>query len=151
MIEKEKISKEIKEMRAANKKIIFTNGCFDLLHQGHKDLISLSSSFGDVLVVGLNSDESVRRLKGKDRPIQNVVDRKSALLATGYVDKVYTFENDTPLKLILLVRPDVIVKGGDYVAEDIVGYKEIVDWGGKVKIIPITPGFSTTSIIENMR
>ena len=151
MIEKEKISKEIKEMRAANKKIIFTNGCFDLLHQGHKDLISLSSSFGDVLVVGLNSDESVRRLKGKDRPIQNVVDRKSALLATGYVDKVYTFENDTPLKLILLVRPDVIVKGGDYVAEDIVGYKEIVDWGGKVKIIPITPGFSTTPIIENMR
>ena len=151
MIEKEKISKEIKEMRAANKKIIFTNGCFDLLHQGHKDLISLSSSFGDILVVGLNSDESVRRLKGKDRPIQNVVDRKSALLATGYVDKVYTFENDTPLKLILLVRPDVIVKGGDYVAEDIVGYKEIVDWGGKVKIIPITPGFSTTSIIENMR
>ncbi len=151
MIEQEKISKEIKEMRAANKKIIFTNGCFDLLHQGHKDLISVSSSFGDILVVGLNSDESVRRLKGKGRPIQNVVDRKSALLATGYVDKVYTFENDTPLKLILLVRPDIIVKGGDYVAEDIVGYKEMVDWGGKVKIIPMTPGFSTTSIIENMR
>ena len=151
MIEQEKISKEIKEMRAANKKIIFTNGCFDLLHQGHKDLISVSSSFGDILVVGLNSDESVRRLKGNGRPIQNVVDRKSALLATGYVDKVYTFENDTPLKLILLVRPDIIVKGGDYVAEDIVGYKEMVDWGGKVKIIPMTPGFSTTSIIENMR
>jgi len=151
MIEQEKISKEIKEMRAANKKIIFTNGCFDLLHQGHKDLISLSSSFGDVLVVGLNSDESVRRLKGNGRPIQNVVDRESALIATGYVDKVYTFENDTPLKLILLVRPDVIVKGGDYVPEDIVGYKEVIDWGGKVKIIPITPGFSTTSIIENMR
>ena len=151
MIEQEKISKEIKEMRAANKKIIFTNGCFDLLHQGHKDLISLSSSFGDVLVVGLNSDESVRRLKGNGRPIQNVVDRESALIATGYVDKVYTFENDTPLKLILLVRPDVIVKGGDYVPEDIVGYKEVIDWGGKVKIIPTTPGFSTTSIIENMR
>jgi len=151
MIEQEKISKEINEMRAANKKIIFTNGCFDLLHQGHKDLISLSSSFGDVLVVGLNSDESVRRLKGNGRPIQNVVDRESALFATGYVDKVYTFENDTPLKLILLVRPDIIVKGGDYIPEDIVGYKEIIDWGGKVKIIPITPGFSTTSIIENMR
>ena len=151
MIEQEKISKEINEMRAANKKIIFTNGCFDLLHQGHKDLISLSSSFGDVLVVGLNSDESVRRLKGNGRPIQNVGDRESALLATGYVDKVYTFENDTPLKLILLVRPDIIVKGGDYIPEDIVGYKEIIDWGGKVKIIPITPGFSTTSIIENMR
>ena len=151
MIEQEKISKEINEMRAANKNIVFTNGCFDLLHQGHKDLISLSSSFGDVLVVGLNSDESVRRLKGNGRPIQNVVDRESALLATGYVDKVYTFENDTPLKLILLVRPDIIVKGGDYVAEDIVGYKEMVDWGGKVKIIPMTPGFSTTSIIENMR
>ena len=151
MIEQEKISKEINEMRATNKKIVFTNGCFDLLHQGHKDLISLSSSFGDILVVGLNSDESVRRLKGNGRPIQNVVDRKSALLATGYVDKVYTFENDTPLRLILLVRPDIIVKGGDYVAEDIVGYKEMVDWGGKVKIIPMTPGFSTTSIIENMR
>ena len=143
MIEQEKISKEINEMRAANKKIIFTNGCFDLLHQGHKDLISLSSSFGDVLVVGLNSDESVRRLKGKDRPIQNVVDRKSALLATGYVDKVYTFENDTPLKLILLVRPDVIVKGGDYDKENVVGsdYADIM-------LFDFIDGYSTTKILQ---
>ena len=151
MLEEERISKEIRDLRLGNKIIVFTNGCFDLLHQGHINLISTSSTFGDVLVVGLNSDESVKRLKGDKRPIQNVKDRKNALIATGYVDKVYTFKRDTPLDLILKVKPDIIVKGGDYVAEDVVGYSEVINWGGEIKIVPITPGFSTTSIIEKMR
>ena len=151
MLEKDRISKEISDLRSGNKIVVFTNGCFDLLHQGHIDLISMSSTFGDILVIGLNSDESVKRLKGDKRPIQNVKERKNALIATGYIDKVYTFERDTPLDLILKIKPDIIVKGGDYVAEDVVGYSEVINWGGKVKIVPITPGFSTTSIIEKMR
>ena len=151
MLEKDRISKEISDLRSGNKIVVFTNGCFDLLHQGHIDLISMSSTFGDILVIGLNSDESVKRLKGHKRPIQNVKERKNALIATGYIDKVYTFERDTPLDLILKIKPDIIVKGGDYVAEDVVGYSEVINWGGKVKIVPITPGFSTTSIIGKMR
>ena len=151
MLEKDRISKEISDLRSGNKIVVFTNGCFDLLHQGHLDIISMSSTFGDILVIGLNSDESVKRLKGDKRPIQNVKERKNALIATGYIDKVYTFERDTPLDLILKIKPDIIVKGGDYVAEDVVGYSEVINWGGKVKIVPITPGFSTTSIIGKMR
>ena len=151
MLEQDRISKEISDLRSGNKTVVFTNGCFDLLHQGHIDLISISSTFGNILVVGLNSDESVKRLKGDKRPMQNVKERTSALIATGYVDKVYTFEKDTPLDLILEIKPDIIVKGGDYVAEDVVGYSEVINWGGEIKIVPITPGFSTTSIIEKMR
>ena len=151
MLEQDRISKEISDLKSGNKTVVFTNGCFDLLHQGHIDLISMSSTFGNILVVGLNSDESVKRLKGDKRPIQNVKERTSALIATGYVDQVYTFEKDTPLDLILKIKPDIIVKGGDYVAEDVVGYSEVINWGGEIKIVPITPGFSTTSIIEKMR
>ena len=151
MLEQDRISKEISDLRSGNKIVVFTNGCFDLLHQGHIDLISMSSTFGNILVVGLNSDESVKRLKGDKRPIQNVKERKNALIATGYVDKVYSFERDTPLDLILKIKPDIVVKGGDYVAEDVVGYSEVINWGGEIKIVPITPGFSTTSIIEKMR
>ena len=151
MLEQDRISKEISDLKSGNKTVVFTNGCFDLLHQGHIDLISMSSTFGNILVVGLNSDESVKKLKGDRRPIQNVKKRKDALIATGYVDKVYTFEKDTPLDLILKIKPDIIVKGGDYVAEDVVGYSEVINWGGEIKIVPITPGFSTTSIIEKMR
>ena len=124
---------------------------FDLLHEGHKDLIKQSFSFGDILIVGLNSDESVKRLKGEDRPIQNEVERKNALLNTGYVNEVYIFDDDTPLELINLIKPDILVKGGDYTPNEIVGYEEVTSSGGNIKIVPLTPGFSTTSTIENMR
>ena len=137
--------------RKTNKKIVFTNGCFDLLHKGHRDLIKQSFSFGDILIVGLNSDESVKRLKGEDRPIQNEVERKNALLNTGYVNEVYIFDDDTPLELINLIKPDILVKGGDYTPNEIVGYEEVTSSGGEIKIVPLTPGFSTTSTIENMR
>ena len=151
MLEEKKIFDHVTSIRKNNKKIVFTNGCFDLLHKGHRDLIEQSFSFGDILIVGLNSDESVKRLKGKTRPIQCEADRINALLDTGYVDQVYIFDNDTPLKLINLIKPDILVKGGDYNPNEIVGYEEVTSLGGEVRIVPLTPGFSTTSTIENMR
>ena len=150
MLNKKQILKDIASIRGINKKIVFTNGCFDLLHKGHKDLIKTSNSYGDKLVVGLNSDESVKRLKGKGRPIQNEFDRKNALLDTGYVEKVYIFNDETPLDLILIIKPDILVKGGDYAPKEIVGYEEVISLGGEIKIVPLTPGYSTTSIIEKM-
>ena len=151
MLEEKKILEHVTSIRRTNKKIVFTNGCFDLLHKGHRDLIKQSFSFGDILIVGLNSDKSVKRLKGKDRPIQNEFERKNTLLNTGYVNEVYIFDDDTPLELINLIKPDILVKGGDYAPNEIVGYEEVTSLGGEIKIVPLTPGFSTTSIIENMR
>ena len=151
MLKEKKILENVTSIRKTNKKIVFTNGCFDLLHKGHRDLIEQSFSFGDILIVGLNSDESVKRLKGKDRPIQNEFERKNALLNTGYVDEVYIFDDDTPLELINLIKPDILVKGGDYTPNEIVGYVEVTSSGGEIKIVPLTPGFSTTSTIKNMR
>ena len=151
MLEEKKILDYVTSISKTNKKVVFTNGCFDLLHKGHRDLIKQSFSFGDILIVGLNSDESVKRLKGEDRPMQNEVERKNALLNTGYVNEVYIFDDDTPLELINLIKPDVLVKGGDYTPNEIVGYEEVTSSGGEIKIVPLTPGFSTTSTIENMR
>ena len=151
MLEEKKILDHVTSISKTNKKIVFTNGCFDLLHKGHRDLIKQSFSFGDILIVGLNSDESVKRLKGEDRPMQNEVERKNALLNTGYVNEVYIFDDDTPLELINLIIPDILVKGGDYTPNEIVGYEEVTSSGGEIKIVPLTPGFSTTSTIENMR
>ena len=151
MLEEKKILEYVSSVRKANNKIVFTNGCFDLFHKGHRDLIKKSFSFGDTLIVGLNSDDSVKRLKGEDRPIQNEVERKTALLNTGYVNEVYIFDDDTPLELISLIKPDTLVKGGDYTPNEIVGYEEVTNSGGEIKIVPLTPGFSTTSAIENMR
>ena len=151
MLDEKKILEHVASIRKTNKKIVFTNGCFDLLHKGHRDLIKQSFSFGDILLVGLNSDESVKRLKGEDRPIQNEIERKKALLNTGYVNEVYIFDDDTPLELINLIKPDILVKGGDYTPNEIVGFEEVTSSGGEIKIVQLTPGFSTTSTIENMR
>lgn len=151
MLDEKKIFDHVASIRKTNKKIVFTNGCFDLLHKGHRDLIKQSFSFGDILIVGLNSDESVKRLKGEDRPIQNEIERKKALLNTGYVNEVYIFDDDTPLELINLIKPDILVKGGDYTPNEIVGFEEVTSSGGEIKIVQLTPGFSTTSTIENMR
>mgnify|MGYP001215078736 CR=1 FL=1 len=150
MINEEEILEDIINFRKLGKKIVFTNGCFDLFHQGHKNLIKTSNSYGEALVIGLNSDESVKRLKGERRPVENEIDRKKALLDTGCVDKVYIFNDDTPLDLILIIKPDILVKGGDYIPNEIVGYEEVISSGGEVKIVPLTPGYSTTSIIKKM-
>lgn len=151
MLDEKKILEHVASIRKTNKKIVFTNGCFDLLHKGHRDLIKQSFSFGDILLVGLNSDESVKRLKGEYRPMQNQIERKNALLNTGYVNEVYIFDDDTPLELINLIKPDILVKGGDYTPNEIVGFEEVTSSGGEIKIVQLTPGFSTTSTIENMR
>ena len=134
--------------RARNFRLVFTNGCFDLLHKGHLDLLLNAAAFGDKLFVGLNSDTSVKKLKGDSRPIQNEKTRAMKLLELKYVDHVIIFEELTPQKLIHTISPNVLVKGGDYTKNEIVGAKHVISFGGVVKIIPLTPGFSTTSIIE---
>ena len=134
--------------RRENFKLVFTNGCFDLLHKGHLDLLSNAAAFGDKLFVGLNSDISVKKLKGDSRPVQNEKIRAQKLLELKYVNHVIIFEDLTPQKLIHAMSPDVLVKGGDYKKSEIVGAKHVISSGGIVKIVPLTPGFSTTSIIE---
>tara|TARA_B100000579_G_scaffold56936_1_gene40595 strand:+ start:257 stop:721 length:465 start_codon:yes stop_codon:yes gene_type:complete len=129
-------------------KIVFTNGCFDLLHKGHLDLLKKSSKYGDILIVGLNSDSSVKKLKGASRPVEDEMRRFQKLMALNYVDHVIIFKQITPKKLISELKPDVLVKGGDYDLNKIVGADEVVLNGGVVKVIPLTPGFSTTSIIK---
>ena len=134
--------------RRENFKLVFTNGCFDLLHKGHLDLLSNAAGFGDKLFVGLNSDKSVKKLKGDSRPKQNERTRAQKLLELKYVNHVIIFEDLTPQKLIHAISPDVLVKGGDYKKSEIVGAKHVISSGGVVRIVPLTPGFSTTSIIE---
>ena len=131
-------------------KIVFTNGCFDLLHEGHKHLLKKSKDFGDILIVGLNSDESVRRIKGNTRPIESQEVRVEKLLNLDFVDKVFIFNEDTPIKLINTIKPDVIVKGGDYKIEDIIGSNEVLSKGGQVEIVPLIKGISTTKILANI-
>ncbi len=131
-------------------KVVFSNGVFDLLHPGHVDIVTSARACGDFLVMGLNSDSSVRRLKGPGRPVRTESERAYVLAALEAVDAVVIFEQDTPLELVLTLRPDVIAKGGDYEEETIVGAREVKSWGGEVRVIPLTPGQSTTSIIEKL-
>ncbi len=133
--------------RRAGQKIVFTNGVFDILHRGHVEYLARAKSFGDILIVGLNTDASVRRLKGKDRPVQSEQDRAAVLLALRSVDFVVLFAQDTPEELITLVRPHVLVKGSDYSESEIVGAPFVKSYGGKVRRVRLTPGRSTTRII----
>ena len=132
-------------------RVVFTNGVFDLLHPGHVDVLVGARLQGDALVVGINSDASVRRLKGPERPVRRESERAYVLGAFAAVDAVVVFDEDTPLELVRLLEPDVIVKGGDYREETIVGAREVRARGGSVVVIPLTPGQSTTSIIEKLR
>lgn len=138
--------------RAAQQgRVVFTNGVFDLLHPGHIDVLLAARAHGDALIVGLNSDASVRRLKGPDRPVRAEAERAYVLAALRCVDVVTVFDEDTPLELVRAVLPDVIVKGGDYSEDTVVGAREVRAHGGAVVIVPLTPGQSTTSIIEKLR
>jgi D-beta-D-heptose 7-phosphate kinase/D-beta-D-heptose 1-phosphate adenosyltransferase len=130
---------------------VFTNGVFDLLHPGHVDVLVGARRRGDALVVGVNNDASVKRLKGPDRPIRSEAERVYVLAALEVVDAITLFEQDTPLELVRLLQPDVIVKGGDYAPDTVVGATEVRSRGGEVVIIPLTPGHSTTSTIERLR
>lgn len=128
--------------------VIFTNGCFDILHKGHVRYLDKAASLGSVLVVGVNSDESVRRLKGASRPLNTVNDRCELLAALSSTSIIVVFEEDTPIQLIEALLPDILVKGGDYKTEEIVGYDIVVEHGGEVLTLPFIDGYSTTSIIE---
>ena len=141
---------QLNRWRLLGKTIAFTNGCFDILHAGHISSLSDAAREADILIVGLNSDASTKRLKGPGRPVNDQHARATVLAALLMVDGVILFDEDTPLELINLVRPDVLVKGGDYSLEQIVGAKEVMSWGGRVVINPIVPGFSTTGILEKI-
>ena len=137
--------------RRAGQKIIWTNGVFDLLHQGHIKYLAAARTLGDRLVVGINSDASVRRLKGDDRPILDQDARLLQMAALMMADLVVLFEEDTPLECILALRPDLIVKGGDYQAQDVVGAKVVPQWGGAVKILPFEAGHSSSQLIRKIK
>jgi rfaE bifunctional protein nucleotidyltransferase chain/domain len=130
--------------------VAFTNGVFDLLHPGHIDILTAARNSADALVVGINSDDSVRRLKGPTRPVRTDAERAYLLGALECVDLVVIFPDDTPLNLVSHLRPDVIVKGGDYSEDTIVGAAEVKSWGGRVLVVPLTPGHSTTAIIRKL-
>jgi rfaE bifunctional protein nucleotidyltransferase chain/domain len=132
------------------KKIIFTNGCFDILHRGHVEYLMGARALGDALVLGLNSDQSVSRLKGSTRPINNQEDRKYILESLKCVDCVEIFDEDTPLNLIKFVKPTILVKGGDYDLKKIVGYDFVTSYGGEVKVLNFVPGKSTSLIISKI-
>lgn len=135
----------------SNRPLVFTNGVFDLLHPGHIHVLVAARQQGDALVVGVNSDASVRRLKGETRPVRGETERAIMLAALAMVDAVVVFEQDTPLELIRVLEPDVLVKGGDYTEATVVGGADVRARGGRVVIVPLTPGHSTTAIVEKLR
>ncbi len=137
-----------KEIRPNIKKLVFTNGCFDIIHRGHVTYLAQAADFGDKFIVALNTDKSVSRLKGENRPIQDEQTRALIMASLECVDYVCFFDEDTPLNIIKILLPDVLIKGGDYDVEKIVGYKEVVSAGGEVLTIDFVPGFSTTSIFN---
>jgi D-glycero-beta-D-manno-heptose 1-phosphate adenylyltransferase len=139
------------QWRVLGKKIAFTNGVFDIIHQGHIFSLSQAAREADYLIVGLNADSSVKRLKGESRPVNGQDSRALVLASLLIVDAVVLFEEDTPIELIKIVMPDVLVKGGDYTIEQVVGAKEVIANGGKVIINPILEGFSTTDLINQIR
>ncbi len=142
---------KIKEKQRLGCKIVFTNGCFDILHAGHVTYLKEAKKLGDILVIGVNSDASVKRLKGESRPVNPLEDRLALLSALECVDYVAPFQEDTPLELIKKVEPDVLVKGGDYQPDMIVGADEVMERGGEVRILPFVAGRSTTGIVEKIQ
>jgi rfaE bifunctional protein nucleotidyltransferase chain/domain len=141
-----------KQLQAQGRKVVFTNGCFDLLHPGHVAYLEQARSLGDALIIGVNTDESVRRLgKGDGRPVTPEQDRARVLAALACVDRVVLFPEDTPLELITAVQPDVLVKGGDYRLDEIVGREVVEARGGQVLALPFVPGYSTTELLERIQ
>jgi len=147
----EKLEHAIARWKFFKKRIVFTNGCFDLLHLGHIEYLGKAADLGDVLIIGLNSDDSVKRLKGSNRPLNNQQQRAMILASLSFVSAVAIFEEDTPLNLISKVQPDVLAKGGDYTPDEVAGADIVRAKGGEVKIIELTPGYSTTEIEKKIR
>ena len=151
IISRDQIVKQVNLWRFLNNRIVFTNGCFDILHRGHIEYLAAAADLGNKLIIGLNSDDSVSRLKGSDRPINSFQDRALALAALRFTDAVVEFNEDTPLNLIRMILPDVLVKGGDYSREHIVGATDVEAHGGEIAIISFTEGYSTTSFLKKIQ
>jgi len=147
----ELLKQKLTMLRSSESKIVFTNGCFDILHRGHLECLVAAKSMGDVLVVGINDDQSVKKLKGENRPVNNLEDRASMLSALQCVDYVIAFSEDTPEKLINKISPSILVKGGDYTINTVVGSAHVRSYGGEVIILPYKNGYSTTQIIEKLK
>ncbi len=149
--DKDELKRRLAYWHFKDMKVVFTNGCFDILHQGHIDYLARAASLGNVLIIGLNTDASVSRIKGNDRPLQDQESRALILAALRFVSAVVMFDEDTPHQLIKTVQPDILVKGSDYKAEDIVGYDVVTEKGGEVVTIDFLEGYSTTGIINRIR
>lgn len=147
----ESLTQKIKSWKEQGEKVVFTNGCFDILHLGHIDYLEKASKKGGKLVIGLNTDSSVRKLKGEERPVNNEYARARMLAALSFVDAVVSFGEDTPYELIKILQPTTLVKGSDYLAENIVGADIVVAYGGTVETIDLVDGYSTTNIIDKLR
>lgn len=150
ILDRQQLIQEVVRLRLKSKTIAFTNGVFDILHEGHIAVLSKAASFADILIVGINSDASVKKIKGEDRPVNNENSRALILASLIMVDDIVIFEEETPIEIIKLIQPDVLVKGGDYTLDTIVGAKEVIAHGGTVEIVPLLEGFSTTNIIEKI-
>lgn len=147
----DELKKQVTRWRLKNKKIVFTNGVFDILHEGHIASLSEAAGYGDILITAVNSDDSVKRLKGPGRPVNNEQARALLLASLSMTDAIIIFTEDTPLELVKSILPDIMVKGGDYTVEQIAGAKEVIANGGEVKLARIVEGISTTAIIEKMK
>ena len=150
IISTDKLFLKISQLKKNKMKVAFTNGCFDILHLGHLEILTKSKEFGDRLIVAVNSDESVRKLKGKERPINDFQTRSNMLASFSFVDYVVEFSDDTPKKLIQIIKPDFLIKGGDYKKKDIVGNDIVSSYGGETIIIPLIDGLSSTNTINKL-
>ena len=151
ILDKKRLLVKLTDWKEENKKIVFTNGCFDLIHLGHIEVIARSADLGDVLIIGVNTDNSIKRLKGPNRPIVEEISRAKQLAALEFVDAVVFFDQDTPIDLIKMINPNIITKGGDYNTDQVIGNDIVTQNDGEVVIIPLTQGYSTTSILEKIK
>ena len=147
----EVLDNRLNTLRKKDLSIVFTNGCFDIIHRGHIEYLTQASGLGDILIIGLNTDDSVKRIKGETRPLQDEYSRALVLASLTFVDYVVPFSEDTPYQLIKLVQPDYLVKGGDYLPENVAGYDIVTKKGGTVLCIPMVHGYSTSSIINKIK
>ena len=145
------LKNQVNAWKQAGEEVVFTNGCFDIIHRGHIEVLAQTADLGDRLIIGLNSDSSIQKLKGEDRPIIDEQARAILLSALSFVDAVILFPEETPINLISMLLPDVLAKGGDYEIETIVGHKIIQNNGGKVILVPFVDGFSSTTIIDKIK
>lgn len=145
------LTDKLSEWKMQNRKIVFTNGCFDIIHRGHIEYLAKAADLGDILFIGVNTDASVRKLKGNNRPLQDELSRLMILAALDFVDGVVLFDEETPYELIRFIQPDILVKGADYKPEEIVGYDIVKAKGGEIRTIEFLPGYSTSAIEQKIK